>query len=77
MTQDGHIPEMDRFHDVLDQPPEDRVAYIDRIYGDSPELAERMKRLLEAHERAERAGADTTVIAQATNNSTYVAILIW
>ncbi len=47
--------EIDLFHEVLDQRPEARHAFIQNKHSDDPARIERLERLLKAHERAEQA----------------------
>lgn len=55
MSYEEATPEIDLFHEVLDQPPEMRRAFIASRHADAPERQARLERLLAAHERAEQA----------------------
>ncbi len=59
---EGAQSELDLFHEVLDQPPEDRDAFIVDRHAEDPELIDRLRRLVAGHERAERAGADRPLV---------------
>ncbi len=52
------IDEIDLFHEVLDQGPDERRDFIVSRHADDPARIERLERLLDAHERAERAGVE-------------------
>ncbi len=43
----------DLFHRALEQPPDERAAFLDRRCGDDVELRRRLERLLAAHERSD------------------------
>ncbi|MFK7740212.1 MAG: protein kinase [Planctomycetota bacterium] len=45
--------EIDLFHEVLDRPQAERMAFVRERHADNPKLAERLIRLVQAHERAE------------------------
>jgi len=66
MTQHHHDQDMQRFEEVLDQPRDDRAAFIARRYQNDPDGAQRLRRLLEAHEHAAAEEADLTQPATPT-----------
>ncbi len=57
--------EIDLFHEVLEQRPDRRDAYIEERHAGDPELIERLRRLLSGHHRAEESKDNTAVIASA------------
>ncbi|MGB0716986.1 MAG: serine/threonine protein kinase, partial [Phycisphaerae bacterium] len=59
MTSDGIERELELFSELLQQPPEDRDAFLEKRHGSHPEIMRRLKRLLAAHENAQRTDAET------------------
>jgi non-specific serine/threonine protein kinase/serine/threonine-protein kinase len=57
--------ELECFHEVLAQCPGERAAFIEAKHAGDPQLIRRLRRLLEAHGRAERSSEATSGIASA------------
>lgn len=65
MNPDNSKPDIDLFHEVLEQPDDLRDAFIERRHAADPERVKRFRGLLKGHRLAEQVASDTTRIANA------------
>ncbi|HPF37991.1 MAG TPA: protein kinase [Phycisphaerae bacterium] len=61
--------EIDDFHEALEQPEDQREAFIEQRHAGNPERIDRLRRLLAAHQRAENAPDETIAFARSLGAS--------
>ncbi|MEQ8767396.1 MAG: protein kinase [Planctomycetota bacterium] len=55
--------EIDAFNEALDRPQEERARFVRKKHAGDPELIRRVLKLLDAHDRADRAGFETSPVS--------------
>ncbi|MCA9256820.1 MAG: hypothetical protein KDA33_14325, partial [Phycisphaerales bacterium] len=77
MESESRHNEIDDFHEALEQPEDEREAFIERRHADNPERLARLRRLLAGHRRAENAPDETLVFARSLGSTAAEQLPQW